>query len=207
MPKGSEELTNARKEEIISACEKLYMTMSFKDISIKEIANETSFTRTSIYNYFKTKEEIFLALLQKEYQKWNEDLYKILNDNSAVDKEKFADSLAHSLEKRGLLLKLMTMNHFNMEENSSIERLTEFKKIYGSSIDIVNKCLDKFCPYMSEENKKDFIYTFFPFMYGIYAYVVVSEKQRQAIKLAGVHFEFMSIYEIAYRGIRKMLGL
>ena len=59
MPKGSKELTASRKEEIISACEKLYETMSFKEITMKEIANATSFTRTSIYNYFHTKEEIF----------------------------------------------------------------------------------------------------------------------------------------------------
>ena len=43
MPKGSPERTAARKEEIISACEKLYQTMSFKDITLKEIGNETSF--------------------------------------------------------------------------------------------------------------------------------------------------------------------
>ena len=66
MPKGSTALIEARKEEIISACEKLYQKMSFKEITIKEIGNATSFTRTSIYNYFHTKEEIFLALLQRE---------------------------------------------------------------------------------------------------------------------------------------------
>lgn len=48
MPRGSAELTNARREEIISACKELYKTMSFKDITIKEIANYTSFTRPSI---------------------------------------------------------------------------------------------------------------------------------------------------------------
>ena len=55
MPKGSPELTNARKEEIIAACRKLYETMSFKDITLREIGQQTSFTRTSIYNYFETK--------------------------------------------------------------------------------------------------------------------------------------------------------
>ena len=62
MPKGSAELTQARKNEIIAACRKLYETMSFKEITLKEIGKQTSFTRTSIYNYFETKEEIFLAL-------------------------------------------------------------------------------------------------------------------------------------------------
>ena len=66
MPARSEERTNARKEEIINAREMLYQTMNFKDITIKEIGNVTSFSRTSIYNYFETKEEIFLALLKRE---------------------------------------------------------------------------------------------------------------------------------------------
>ena len=41
MPKGSPELVQARRDEIISACGKLYESMSFKDITIKEIANFT----------------------------------------------------------------------------------------------------------------------------------------------------------------------
>ena len=65
MPKGSEELINARKEEIINACAALYETMSFKEITIRNNSKKTSFSRPSIYNYFQTKEEIFLALLHE----------------------------------------------------------------------------------------------------------------------------------------------
>ena len=56
MPRGSEELTNARKEEIINACAELYWTMGFREITIRDIGAKTSFTRTSIYNYCQTKE-------------------------------------------------------------------------------------------------------------------------------------------------------
>ncbi len=34
MPKGSPELTQARKDEIIAACEQLYQTMSFKELTL-----------------------------------------------------------------------------------------------------------------------------------------------------------------------------
>ena len=50
MPKVTEEFLLAKREEIIDACAQLYETMSFKDITIKEIANATSLNRTSIYN-------------------------------------------------------------------------------------------------------------------------------------------------------------
>lgn len=207
MPKGSEELTNARREEIISSCAKLQETMNFKDISIKEIAKETSFTRTSIYNYFSTKEEIFLALLQREYEYWVDDLNNMIDENDVMSKDRLADELAHSLERREMLLKIMTMNHYDMEENSRIECLVEFKAAYGNSIKAVTRCIEKFCPQMTENDRQDFIYAFFPFVYGIYPYAVVTEKQREAVKRADVPFVYFSIYELAYKSIRKMLGL
>ena len=100
MPRGSAELTNARREEIISACEKLYQTMSFKEITLRDNAGATSFTRTSIYNYFQTKEEIFLALMQKEYERWVEALDALCGRYTAMSADAFSGALAHTLEQR-----------------------------------------------------------------------------------------------------------
>lgn len=207
MPKGSEELTAARKEEIITACAELYKTMSFKDITIKEIGNATSFTRTSIYNYFQTKEEIFLALLQREYELWNGRLKEIRAEHEEMTGEEFADALAHSLEERENLLKIMSMNHYDMEDNSRIERLVEFKAVYGQSLAEVRNCLDKFFPEMTVQDKQNFIFSFFPFMFGIYPYTVVTEKQREAMTQAKVNYVYMSIYEITYAEVKKLLGV
>lgn len=207
MPKGSEELIAARKEEIITACAELYKTMSFKDITIKEIGNATSFTRTSIYNYFQTKEEIFLALLQREYELWNGRLKEIRAGHEEMTREEFADALAHSLEERKNLLKIMSMNHYDMEENSRIERLTEFKVAYGQSLAEIRNCLDKFFPEMTAQDKQNFIFSFFPFMFGIYPYTVVTEKQKEAMAQAKVNYVYMSIYEIAYAEVKKLLGV
>ena len=41
-----------KREEIINACEQLYQKMSFREITLKEIGNITSFSRPTIYNYF-----------------------------------------------------------------------------------------------------------------------------------------------------------
>ncbi len=206
MPKGSPELTNARKEEIINACEKLYKTHSFKEITLKDISEKTSFTRTSIYNYFQTKEEIFLALLQREYELWNAELNKIMRKFPALTKDEFADKLAKSLANRAQLLKIMSMNHYDMESNSRPERLAEFKVAYGSSLRAVMNCLEQYFPEMPVEDKQGFLYTFFPFMFGIYPYTFVTEKQRTAMEKAGVNYAFMTIYEITFNCVKKLLG-
>ena len=205
MPKGSPELTAARKEEIISACEQLYKTMSFKDITLKEIGNVTSFTRTSIYNYFQTKEEIFLALYTREYDRWNEDLQVILNENVKLSKKQLSEKIASSIAKREQLLKLLSMNNYDMESNSRPELLVSFKVSYGESLRNIQKILKKFCPDMNEADIKSFIYVFFPFMFGIYPYTAVTDKQREAMNKANVDFTYQTIFEITNNCILRLL--
>ena len=205
MPKGSPELANARKEEIIAACETLYQTMGFKEITMKEIADYTSFSRPSIYNYFETKEEIFLALLQKEYERWIEDLEAVISSHNAMTRDEIAGALARTLDRREQLLKLMSMNHYDMEANSRMERLTEFKKAYGRSLQAVDGLLRTFAPDLSAQDREEFLYAFFPFIYGIYPYAVVTDKQREAMDRAETGYVYHSIYELAFRCAKKLL--
>lgn len=206
MVKGTPELIAERREEIINACEKLYQTMSFKDITLKEIGNVTSFSRPTIYNYFETKEEIFLALYEREYDRWNADLEAILDGNETMTREQLASAVAASIGKREQLLKLLSMNNYDMESNSRPERLVSFKAAYGKSLRNVRALLDKFCPEMKEEEKQSFLYVFFPFMFGIYPYGEVTDKQRKAMEDAGVDFEYQSVYDITYQCLIRLLG-
>ena len=206
MPKGSPELTNARREEIIAACRRLYETMSFREITLKEIGQQTSFTRTSIYNYFETKEEIFLALFAQEYECFTSDLDSLCEQNESLTLDELSSALAHALERRPLMLKLLSMNMFDMEANSRMERLVAFKKAYGASKDAVDRCLKKFVPGLGEQRRQTFLYAFLPFVYGLYPYTVVTEKQKQAMREAGISYVYMSTYEMAYDFIRTLLG-
>ena len=176
MPKGSAELTNARREEILAACRKLYETRSFKEITLKEIGQQTSFTRTSIYNYFETKEEIFLALFQREYELFAAEL----------------DALCAREEPLGL-------EAFSSE-------LVEVKAAYGGAKDALDRCLRRFCPALDESGRQHFLYAFLPFVYGLYPYTVVTDKQREAMREAGIGYVYMSTYEMARDFIRTMLG-
>lgn len=206
MPKGSPELTRARKEEIIDACRSLYETRSFKEITLKEIGQQTSFTRTSIYNYFETKEEIFLALFAQEYQRFAAELDALCLREGPLTPDELASQLARALERRPLMLKLLSMNLYDMEANSRLERLVEFKAAYGRSKDSLDGCLKRFVPGLAEEGRQTFLYAFLPFVYGLYPYTVVTDKQREAMKEAGISYVYMSTYEMAYAFIRTMLG-
>ena len=179
--------------------------MSFKDITLKEIGNETSFSRPTIYNYYQTKEEIFLALFEREYVRWNEELQTILRDNRKLTKAELAEKLAASLANRQQLLKLLAMNNYDMEENSREELLTSFKVAYGESIKNVCSILTKFCPKKSDAEIQNIIYIFFPFMFGIYPYTAVTDKQKEAMTEANVDFVYQTVFEITNNCLLKLL--
>ena len=206
MRKATPEEIARKREEIINACEQLYQTMSFREITLKEIGNITSFSRPTIYNYFETKEEIFLALFQREYDRWNEDLTAILNGDAQMTKAELSEKIASSLAGREQLLKLLSMNNFDMEANSRQELLTAFKQSYGRSMHLMCMLLEKFCPDMSVTDIQNFIYTFYPFMFGIYPYTAVTDRQKTAMKEAGINYVYQTVYGLTYSCLIRLLG-
>ena len=206
MRKVTPEQIARKREEIINACEQLYRTMSFREITLKEIGTITSFSRPTIYNYFETKEEIFLALFQREYDRWNEDLTAIMDGNECLTKAELSEKIASSLAGREQLLRLLSMNNYDMEANSRQELLNTFKQSYGRSMHLMGLLLEKYCPDMSVTDIKNFIYLFYPFMFGIYPYTAVTEKQKTAMKEAGIDYMYQTVYELTYSCLVRLLG-
>ena len=206
MPKGSPDLAVARREEILSACAKLYESRLFRDITIRDIGDATSFGRTSIYNYFQTKEEIFLALLQQESGAWIDDLRALAAAEGARGAEALAAGLAETLSHRELLLKLLTVNLSEMEESCRDERLADFKRTFAAAFGAVDRCFVAYCPRMDGPARKRALYAFFPFLYGVYPYTVSSEKQRRAIETAQIDFQTHSAYDLIRCFLEQLLG-
>ena len=205
MPKGSAALTKARREEIVQACARLYETRSFREITLKEIGAQTTFTRTSIYNYFHTKEEIFLALLQQEHEAWNQDLAALCQSNTTLTAEAFAGALAHTLEKRTCMLKLMSMTPPPGDTTPRRKTPPAFRGESPPPRAAPQPCGEVFFPAMTGEDRQAFLYAFFPFLFGVYPYTTATEKQKQAMDLAHIHYPRYSIYTITKSLVAKLL--
>ena len=197
------ETPQVREEEILNACEKLYETMNFRDVTIKEISAETSCSRPSIYNYFQTKEEIFLRLFEREYLHWCDELEKIDADGAKADE--LPEKLARSLEKRRLMLKLLAVNLYDMEENSRIERLVSFKKAYGRSVELFDGILKKAFPDKTDKERRQTLLAALQFLHGVYPYAHATPKQIEAMDAVGIKHDNGSIYELSLIGLTMIL--
>ena len=130
---------------------------------------------------------------------------EMLRKNTAMDEDAFAEDLSRILEKRGCMLKLMSMNIYDMEVNSRMENLVDFKKSYAEAFDTLRKCLQKFFPSMTQEDRKKFLYAFFPFLFGIYPFTTHTEKQLEAMKQAGIKEGDCTIYELTKPFLLRLL--
>ena len=205
MGKVARVIAEKRPEEILSACRELYDTKPFREITLKDISGLTSLSWPSIYNYYQTKEEIFLALLQDEYRQWGEALERMLNENDTMSIDDFASGLAASLEGRERMLRILCMNLYEIEENSRMERLVSFKKEYKRTTGMISSCIGKFFPQMSSDDRSLFLLELLSFLYGIYPYTHPTEKQRDAMRLAEVESTEISIHDLTRRFVSSLL--
>lgn len=197
-----------RGQEILDATKKLLeQGYYYKDINIKEISQVTSFSRPSMYNYFQTKEEIFLTLLTKEYELWARELQEFNKLKSNIGRLKVAENLADTLDNRPLMLKLIANNLTDFEENSRMEYIVAFKRAYGDTLQAVNDSLITFIPELTEKERTEFIYAFFPFLYGLNPYAVGTEKQRIGLSEAGVEYTYYSVYDLVLNLLKKLLEI
>lgn len=203
MPKISKEMEIEKVNEIVNVCRELYKNKSFKDISIKDIGEKTSFTRTSIYNYFETKEEIFLSILKQEYDEFNKSLNEITDNKSIKTPSDLAKQIAKTMAEREMMLKLLALDINDIEKNSRFECLIELKKSFKQNLVLFKKALSKI-----DKNKmeiENITYIFFPMMYGLYPYANATTEQRRAMEQTGCDFKYMTIYELSLNALLKLL--
>lgn len=198
-------LIEKRRQEILDAFFKLYETRVFGDIHIKAISEETSFTRATIYNYFKNMDEIFLCAYRGEYVLWSQALRDIEQSCDVMSHEQLAAAIAHSLEARERMLRLSTADFHEREAHCRRELIFDHKQAFSGVIEAFHDCIAKFCPEKDEKDIHRILYIFFPFMHGMYRYIDITPVQDAARQAAHFRLAKTSIYEMAYSALLQIL--
>ncbi len=207
----TDEKKNERKNAIYNAAFKLFKKNGYDGVSFNGIASEAGFTKSNMYRYFSSREEIFLNVFSNLFENWVDDcigLLKKLKVNE--DLSIFVKTWTKSLISHQKFLDLTPLLFISLEKNSSFEELLIFKRLsmkllYNLSIEII-----RIFPDVTGEKAFQFLTLSFASMSNYWA----ATKQSDAlIKIYGQeefqvlkpNFEknIMSSVEIAIRGIRN----
>lgn len=186
----TKEQIESRKNEIIDACAKLYSKGGIDAVNFKAISQMTSFTRQSIYNYYKTREEVLLDLLKREQSVWKDDMYQTISDYPVLDKEDYALLMTSIFADHGIMLELTSMLFNIIERNCRLEKLTEFRENSFDVYHILLMSVAKYFPAYPKESHQAFASTIFAFAIGLYPMNHMSEKYLEAERMADAFYVY-----------------
>jgi len=87
---------NAKKDEIIDAASILFSRKGYNATTVEEISNKANLHKTSLFHYFKNKEAVLMAVMDKSLNKHLNILKEIVNEPTLGGEEK----LKLALEKQ-----------------------------------------------------------------------------------------------------------
>lgn len=119
----------ARRQSILTAARTVFLARGFGDLTMAALARRAGLAKGTPYLYFKTKEEVFLALLQEELWDWLdfvETRLAALRPNAAP--ARVAALLSGTLAEREVLTRLLAILHTLVERNLDENVALAFKR-------------------------------------------------------------------------------
>jgi len=83
------------KQKILVAAEKAFATYGFKGTSVQQIADEAELPKTNILYYFKSKQGLYVAMLQDIMSLWNSRFDQVTEDDDPA--QSLADYIADKM--------------------------------------------------------------------------------------------------------------
>ncbi len=123
----SAEQKKERVKDILSCAMTVFEEMGYDGLCFGEIAKRSNFTRTTIYKYFKTKEEVALLLTAHYSRNFLEELHNSLPEQGHYTTKELTDAVTHSMMKSLGMLELLAMP-LCRSKNISLEIRTQYIK-------------------------------------------------------------------------------
>jgi AcrR family transcriptional regulator len=154
----SDKQIEQREAAILQAAADLFETARFDEITLVMIGRKAEFTRSNLYRYFKTKEEIFLRLLEQDVKAWQQRVAMTL-EKETVTPATFVDHWLPLMMENPRLLRLFDILSTVLEENASDDAIKRFKHSANECMTDLSKLLVVSKIFQSENNVIDFLMT------------------------------------------------
>ncbi len=190
-----------RMTAIMDAAEHLFCDLPYHEINMGLIAKELGWSRSNLYKYAATREEVFLALHNRANQMFIDDLLAALNDTSQSNAS-FAQTWATVTGRHPEFLRYQDILIPIIETNASLERLIEFKRAFVQMSapikDLLQKQID--CDSITAyELYLQLIYQ----APGLYNHFHCAERAAEAMRCAGIP-QAKGTFEEAYASFVTM---
>jgi AcrR family transcriptional regulator len=116
-----------RREAIVDAAASAFAEGGFSAITMAGVAGAVGLAKGTLYLYFRSKEELFVAVLERELDGWQSELLPRLQGSTDVSPQALAADLARSILARPRMVRLLAILSPVLEANVPEETSIAFK--------------------------------------------------------------------------------
>ncbi len=182
----TEDQVEQRVREIQDAAARLIKTLPYDKVTLLRIAQELDFTRSNVYRYFSTKEEIFLSMYVADMRRWSEDIEREFNKPLSI--EDFTEKWTQILCRQEQLLELSPLLAVTLERNTSEEAFRKTKLFLVELLFRVVGILRKALPMLSDEQIVEFIRTQQVLFSGAWPMSRLPERQKEILRELNIEY-------------------
>lgn len=189
------------RQKIIKEAFQIFAEKGYRGTSLNEIAEKVGIKKPSIYVHFKSKEDLFLTILDLEVENFMSYINNVINDMSKKCPEEQLYIFAEACI--GYIKKYRHMNSFWMgltffpQMNISYEINNKTLKIRNTCIDIVRKVMQEGIAQgnIIERPLEELIYSYLALLQGNFIVIFKNDNYRQET--------IQQTFRIYWRGINR----
>jgi AcrR family transcriptional regulator len=154
----TEEQKKERREMILQSALNLFHEFPYQSLTMTQIAAEAGIAKGTLFLYFETKEELFLALSWREYEKCFTkivlELRKYYESSAICSLETFLDILRDTYVNSQDFLRLIAIGSVILEQNVGFESALNFKLMLAKQNEYIGMLLEKIFPFLRQGEGK-----------------------------------------------------
>lgn len=139
-----------RRQAILEAAWRLFQESTYEAVTIAGIAEAMGLAKGTVFLYFKTKEVLFLTLLEQQLLSWfdavDDDLTNLHDTQQPIPQ--IAALLCKQLEQRPGLTRLLAILHTLLERNIALEEALHFKYMLKEHFEHTGTLLEVCLPFL-----------------------------------------------------------
>jgi AcrR family transcriptional regulator len=117
-----------RRQAILDAGLALWNEMSWNDFTMTAVAQRAGIVKGTVYLYFETKEQLFLALMEEQMRAYFDEVDALLGGRGRWSRMRVATAVAEPLLARPAFTRLLPLLGSILEYNVSYDRAAAFKR-------------------------------------------------------------------------------
>lgn len=176
-----------RRQALVDIAWQMFETTSYAAITMAEVAERAGLAKGTVYLYFKTKEELFLAVQTQQFAGWFDELEaRFSAAPRPASTAAVAELICASLEQRAALTSLLAILHTVLEQNVDVETALGFKQMLLERLTGIGALLEACLPFIAAGQGAQILLQIYALIIGVEHLANPAPAVRRVIEQPGM---------------------